>query len=144
MCVLHIVSRDGRRSDQTSQSRNQRTGHHRFEHGGSFRSPELPFHERRFVIYSLRPIILSILSLSTCWITGIVVRMKKFPFLMHHKFVIIDEQILAFGSFNWTTQAVTGNFESVLVTNDQQTVKPFCREFQKLWDQMQIRSTEPA
>lgn len=59
---------------------------------------------------------------------------------MHHKFMIIDNQILTFGSFNWTSQAVTGNLESLLVTNDQLIVKPFCTEFQRLWDETQVKS----
>ena len=34
---------------------------------------------------------------------------------MHHKYVIIDDQILIMGSFNWTSQAIMGNSESLLV-----------------------------
>jgi len=69
---------------------------------------------------------------------GIVVRMKDFPFLMHHKFMIIDDQTIAFGSFNWTSQAVTGNLESVVITNDELIVKPFCSEFQRMWEEMKV------
>ncbi|XP_057377468.1 uncharacterized protein LOC130699181 [Daphnia carinata] len=64
---------------------------------------------------------------------GIRVQINKPPFLMHHKFVIIDDKVLCFGSFNWTSQAVTGNNESVVVTNDPWVVEPFCAEFKKLW-----------
>lgn len=52
---------------------------------------------------------------------------------MHHKFVIIDDQLVCSGSFNWTIQAVTGNNESVIITSDSRIVQPFCKEFQKLW-----------
>jgi phosphatidylserine/phosphatidylglycerophosphate/cardiolipin synthase-like enzyme len=30
-------------------------------------------------------------------------------FHMHNKFVVIDDQVLITGSFNWTCQAVTSN-----------------------------------
>ena len=64
---------------------------------------------------------------------GIRVHTNKPPFLMHHKFFIIDDQLVCSGSFNWTSQAVTGNNESVIVTSDPWTVEPFCAEFEKLW-----------
>ena len=67
---------------------------------------------------------------------GIIVRSKKSPFLMHHKYVIIDDRILIMGSFNWTSQAIMGNSECLLVTSDEWAVKPFSAEFQRLWDQM--------
>ncbi|XP_046644496.1 mitochondrial cardiolipin hydrolase-like [Daphnia pulicaria] len=66
---------------------------------------------------------------------GIRVHTNKPPFLMHHKFFIIDDELLCSGSFNWTSQAVTGNNESVIITNDPWTVEPFCAEFQKLWQE---------
>ena len=56
---------------------------------------------------------------------------------MHHKFVIIDDRLVALGSFNWTSQAVTCNNESLVVTNDSQIVAPFSKEFDKLWHQME-------
>ena len=56
---------------------------------------------------------------------------------MHHKFVVIDDRLVAFGSFNWTSQAVTCNNESLVITNDSLIVAPFCKEFAKLWLQME-------
>ena len=66
-------------------------------------------------------------------IIGIRVQVNKPPFLMHHKFFIIDDELICCGSFNWTSQAVTGNNESVIVTNDSWAVQPFVTEFKKLW-----------
>ena len=54
---------------------------------------------------------------------------------MHHKFEISDDEILCTGSFNWTSQAVAGNNESVVITNEPWTVEPFCAEFKKLWQE---------
>jgi len=58
---------------------------------------------------------------------------------MHHKFVLIDDRMVAFGSFNWTSQAVTGNNESVLMTEDPTIVRPFIGEFQRIWVQNAVQ-----
>ena len=36
--------------------------------------------------------------------------------LMHHKFALIDNQILLNGSFNWTERAVWENCENLVIT----------------------------
>ncbi|XP_076240295.1 mitochondrial cardiolipin hydrolase zuc isoform X2 [Calliopsis andreniformis] len=64
---------------------------------------------------------------------GIVVRMQEGDELMHHKFVIVDGNILITGSTNWTMSAFFGNFDNILVTNEHSLVKPFMEEFEKLW-----------
>lgn len=52
---------------------------------------------------------------------------------MHHKFAIIDDQVMIYGSTNWTMQAFYGNFDSILITNDKFFVKQFINEFDKMW-----------
>ncbi|XP_013782854.1 mitochondrial cardiolipin hydrolase-like [Limulus polyphemus] len=65
---------------------------------------------------------------------GIPVRSNSTTtFLMHHKFIIIDNETLINGSFNWTKQAVTGNYENILITNQKELVEPYSAEFQHLW-----------
>lgn len=39
---------------------------------------------------------------------GIEVRHDRSSYLMHHKFLIIDEKVVVTGSFNWTQAAVIG------------------------------------
>jgi cardiolipin hydrolase len=34
---------------------------------------------------------------------------------MHHKFIVIDDDLLLNGSFNWTSTAVNSNYENVVV-----------------------------
>jgi cardiolipin hydrolase len=65
---------------------------------------------------------------------GIQVRHDKTSFYMHHKFVVVDGSVLITGSFNWTRQAVTGNRENVLVTNNLEIVGPYVEEYEKLWE----------
>jgi len=60
---------------------------------------------------------------------------KKDGYLMHHKFAIIDDRILITGSFNWTMQAIMGNKENLIISNDQRLVQPFIQEFNKIWDE---------
>lgn len=60
---------------------------------------------------------------------------------MHHKFVIIDNNILISGSINWTRSAFFGNFENALVTNEPAIVKPFINEFERIWTMLQFNST---
>ncbi len=64
---------------------------------------------------------------------GIPVKIDHASEHMHHKFAIFDCRILLTGSFNWTRSASTGNHENLLVTDDLRLVKPFCREFERLW-----------
>ena len=69
--------------------------------------------------------------------SGAFVRMNKdttSSFLMHHKFAIIDDRTLITGSLNWTGQALTVNYENVLITNDKHFITKFKREFQRIWD----------
>lgn len=64
---------------------------------------------------------------------GIPVKIDHASEHMHHKFAVFDCRILITGSFNWTRSASTGNHENLLVTDDPRLVKPFCREFERLW-----------
>jgi len=64
---------------------------------------------------------------------GIKPKMKELDTLMHHKFVIIDKNILITGSINWTMSAFFGNFDSVFVTNEYAAVAPFVNEFERIW-----------
>mgnify|MGYP001793513156 CR=1 FL=1 len=73
---------------------------------------------------------------------GIQVRHDLSSFFMHHKFVIMDRYMLLNGSFNWTRQAVTGNRENVVVTDDEEVVQSFVAEFEKLWNEYDPRRKE--
>lgn len=55
--------------------------------------------------------------------------------LMHHKFVVVDGQLLLSGSFNWTNKAVVSNYEAVLVSSEKCLVEPFSEKFEEMWSQ---------
>ncbi|XP_026484555.2 uncharacterized protein LOC113392370 [Vanessa tameamea] len=75
---------------------------------------------------------------------GIPVRWMKSTHLMHHKFCLIDTShldvenedctpLMIIGSLNWTNQAVTGNWEDVIVTSQKDLIRQYQNEFEKLW-----------
>jgi len=67
---------------------------------------------------------------------GISKKVKKSPSLdnlMHHKFVIIDNNKIILGSLNWTIMAIRKNWENIFITNDRRLVDPFRQEFEQLW-----------
>ncbi|XP_064477956.1 uncharacterized protein LOC135391585 [Ornithodoros turicata] len=69
---------------------------------------------------------------------GVRVRTNnRSSFLMHHKFAVVDSRFLVSGSFNWTRQAITGNHENLLLTEDPHLVQMYEGEFQRLWELLQ-------
>lgn len=53
---------------------------------------------------------------------------------MHHKFMVIDDELVMNGSFNWTVSAVKNNNENVVVSSDATQIQSFKTEFLRLWD----------
>ncbi|KAK1129697.1 hypothetical protein K0M31_019413 [Melipona bicolor] len=64
---------------------------------------------------------------------GVAIRLAYEDNLMHHKFLIVDNDLVITGSTNWTMSAFFGNFDHVVVTNQHSLVKPFVDEFDRLW-----------
>nr|XP_019939902.1 PREDICTED: mitochondrial cardiolipin hydrolase [Paralichthys olivaceus] len=64
---------------------------------------------------------------------GICVRCDVASVYMHHKFAVVDGRLLITGSLNWTLTAVQSNMENVLITEEPDLVRPFIREFRRLW-----------
>lgn len=44
---------------------------------------------------------------------------------MHHKFIVIDDELVMNGSFNWTVTAVKNNNENIVVSSDPSQIKCF-------------------
>lgn len=44
---------------------------------------------------------------------------------MHHKFIVIDDELMMNGSFNWTVTAVKANNENVVVTSELKLLSDF-------------------
>ena len=65
--------------------------------------------------------------------SGIQVRVDEMEYFMHHKFAIVDGELLMNGSLNWTTQGLCGNQENVILTSEPALVQPFLKQFELLW-----------
>lgn len=68
---------------------------------------------------------------------GLDVRADGNPGLMHHKILIIDEEIVVTGSYNFTNSAETRNDENLVILYDPQVAKYFLQEFQRVFTQAQ-------
>ncbi|MEI8190936.1 MAG: phospholipase D-like domain-containing protein [candidate division NC10 bacterium] len=55
--------------------------------------------------------------------------------LMHHKFALFDDRLVATGSYNWTQAAERANYENLVLLDDSEVVSRFQREFNRLWRQ---------
>ena len=68
---------------------------------------------------------------------GISVKIDDTRHHMHHKFAIVDKEILVNGSYNWTRSADEYNHENLIITKDEALVKDFTQEFKKLWNEFE-------
>lgn len=57
------------------------------------------------------------------------------PGQMHHKIMIVDEEIVIFGSYNFTNSAETRNDETLLIIYNQEVAAQFTAEFQRVYEQ---------
>nr|XP_034180799.1 mitochondrial cardiolipin hydrolase [Osmia lignaria] len=73
-------------------------------------------------------------QLALFYSNSVSLRVQQLDVLMHHKFMIVDKEVLITGSMNWTMSAFFGNFDNILVTNQRSLVEPFVDEFDKLWE----------
>jgi phosphatidylserine/phosphatidylglycerophosphate/cardiolipin synthase-like enzyme len=55
--------------------------------------------------------------------------------LMHNKFAVFDDRVVATGSYNWTQSAERANYENLVLLDDSEVVTRFQGEFNRLWRQ---------
>ena len=58
--------------------------------------------------------------------------------LMHHKVIIVDQQMVVFGSYNLSANANLRNAENSLFAFDEIIIDAFLQEFDSLWQESQI------
>ncbi|MFZ5819137.1 MAG: phospholipase D-like domain-containing protein [Chloroflexota bacterium] len=68
---------------------------------------------------------------------GLDVRSDGNARLMHHKVMIIDEEIVITGSYNFTNSAETRNDENLVIIYNDQVAGFFLQEFQRVFAQAQ-------
>lgn len=55
--------------------------------------------------------------------------------MMHHKVIIIDRQVVIFGSFNFTASANDSNDENIIIVHDPTFAGFFVEEFETVWNE---------
>jgi len=68
---------------------------------------------------------------------GVNVRLDGNEGQMHHKVFIIDEKIVAFGSYNFSQSAEASNDENILFVYNEAIAREFMKEFERVWEQAQ-------
>jgi phosphatidylserine/phosphatidylglycerophosphate/cardiolipin synthase-like enzyme len=68
---------------------------------------------------------------------GLDVRLDGSDSQMHHKVLIIDEQVVVTGSYNFTASAEERNDENLLVIYNDAIARQFLVEFQRMYAQAQ-------
>jgi phosphatidylserine/phosphatidylglycerophosphate/cardiolipin synthase-like enzyme len=63
---------------------------------------------------------------------GVDIRLDGNPALMHHKFMVVDGEIIVTGSYNWSTAAEDRNDENFVVIRDRSVAERFMQEFNRL------------
>ena len=59
---------------------------------------------------------------------------KMIKGLMHHKFAVIDGEVVVTGSYNWTARAERVNYENLLIFVDSPGLaRAYEEEFERLW-----------
>ncbi len=53
--------------------------------------------------------------------------------IMHHKFMVVDDKLVATGSYNWTASAQLWNRENLLVIDSGSLARKYTQEFDKIW-----------
>lgn len=64
---------------------------------------------------------------------GVPVKFDDNPSHMHHKFAVIDNNVVINGSFNWTRSASRYNHEDIVINNNPDIVSEFVNRFSQLW-----------
>jgi phosphatidylserine/phosphatidylglycerophosphate/cardiolipin synthase-like enzyme len=59
--------------------------------------------------------------------------------IMHHKFLVADDRVVATGSFNWTREAECCNWENLVILDDPGLARAFEEEFRRIWTTQQAR-----
>lgn len=62
---------------------------------------------------------------------------------MHHKFCVIDQEIVVTGSYNWTYYAETRNIENILISDRKEIIDLYIKEFRELASRFGIALSSP-
>ena len=65
---------------------------------------------------------------------GAEMRQDGNPYTLHHKVMIIDEEIVITGSFNFSRSAAESNDENIVIIDDAVIAGLYLDEWRRVWD----------
>jgi len=68
---------------------------------------------------------------------GVNVWLDGNPYIMHHKVILIDDETVVLGSYNFTASAEVNNDENVLIIRDPEVAAAFLAEYGRVLQQAQ-------
>src|SRR5690606_932073 len=71
---------------------------------------------------------------------GVPMRQDGNPGILHHKVIIIDNEIVVMGSLNFSASARDNNSESVLIITNPEVAALYTEEWQARYDEGRIPS----
>ncbi|WWP01706.1 MAG: phospholipase D family protein [Candidatus Dasytiphilus stammeri] len=70
---------------------------------------------------------------------GVSIKLNRHYAIMHNKFIIIDENSIQTGSYNYTSAAAKHNAENVIFIKDASEIaSQYTKEFNRLWQESTI------
>ena len=76
-------------------------------------------------------------ELSTLWCAGLPVRQDGNSSFLHHKVIIVDDNIVLTGSMNYSANAEESNEENVIILDNPEIAALYLQEFDRVWAQTQ-------
>jgi len=81
-------------------------------------------------------------ELSNLYCAGLPMRQDGNPGILHHKVLIIDDEILITGSFNFSNNADDSNDENVIIIQNVEIADKYLQEFERRW--VEAEDPDPA
>ena len=74
-------------------------------------------------------------ELTKLFCANISVRQDGNPSFLHHKYIVVDDQIVNIGSLNFSNNANTSNDENVIIVANLDIAALYIQEFVRVWTQ---------
>lgn len=72
-------------------------------------------------------------ALTPLFCAGLQVRQDGNPFVLHHKVIIVDREIVITGSFNFSQNATRSNDENLVIIQDADLAAQYLNEYSRRW-----------
>ena len=80
-------------------------------------------------------------ELARLWCAGLDVRQDGNRYSLHHKIIIVDDMVLT-GSFNFSKNATENNDENIIIIQDRDLAQLYLEEYDRLWASATLPDTD--